>query len=573
MTKTTNLQLNKPDKDDFYNINVQNENMDIIDTKVAGIDNQMIAAQKVLEELGEKVTITSRVTGEDITITNSAEVGIREFKIDGRTEQVTTTGKNLFNNTAKTSNVNGVTFTVNEDKSVTVNGTATNGVDSFINQDVNIGAGQYILSGCPSGGDYNKYHIQVCIDGKWNPEHYDIGNSRTIDVTQKITQVAIVIAKGATVNNLTFYPMIRLASVTDGTYEPYTGGKPSPSPEFPQDIKGIGENGEIEVTVTGKNLFDYSRLPTKSANGVTVKNNGDGSFMINAISDNMTNEFMLDTTYTHEEVVKILKVGKITFTDVAVSPYSFVRFRNSTGQVMTLYSNYNVGKKYEILQEYLDDESFEMDFGFYGVSGSAIINRVSKPILYQDGDGTWEKYKSQTVKIPLSSPLYEGDYARLKGGRIEIYRKNKMVEFPNIPSFSTLSDLGSERKYYVYYNPEMAETGFIGCDRLRKASSWGNEVYGYWVNPANVVFAFPADSTVETVNAKMAGAKILYRLKEPTTEVIENVDLSTYSNITHVTNSDKVNMKIEYFVNNENGNVIGDLQDEVTRLRKLILQS
>ena len=34
MTTTQNLKLNKPDADDFYNINVQNENMDIIDQKV-----------------------------------------------------------------------------------------------------------------------------------------------------------------------------------------------------------------------------------------------------------------------------------------------------------------------------------------------------------------------------------------------------------------------------------------------------------------------------------------------------------------------------------------------------------
>lgn len=34
MTTTTNLKLNKPEADDFYNINVQNENMDIIDQKV-----------------------------------------------------------------------------------------------------------------------------------------------------------------------------------------------------------------------------------------------------------------------------------------------------------------------------------------------------------------------------------------------------------------------------------------------------------------------------------------------------------------------------------------------------------
>ena len=39
-------------------------------------------------------------------------------------------------------------------------------------------------------------------------------------------------------------------------YEPYTGGQPSPSPDYPQEIKSIGNNGKINVTVRGKNLFD-----------------------------------------------------------------------------------------------------------------------------------------------------------------------------------------------------------------------------------------------------------------------------------------------------------------------------
>lgn len=42
-------------------------------------------------------------------------------------------------------------------------------------------------------------------------------------------------------------------------YEPYTGGKPSPSPEYPQEIVSAGEKGSIGVEITGKNLFDLSK--------------------------------------------------------------------------------------------------------------------------------------------------------------------------------------------------------------------------------------------------------------------------------------------------------------------------
>ena len=39
-------------------------------------------------------------------------------------------------------------------------------------------------------------------------------------------------------------------------YEPYVGGKPSPSPDYPQEIKSVGDSGNIEVNVRGKNLVD-----------------------------------------------------------------------------------------------------------------------------------------------------------------------------------------------------------------------------------------------------------------------------------------------------------------------------
>lgn len=39
-------------------------------------------------------------------------------------------------------------------------------------------------------------------------------------------------------------------------WEPYTGGKPSPSPDYPQGIESIGQGKAIKVGVRGKNLLD-----------------------------------------------------------------------------------------------------------------------------------------------------------------------------------------------------------------------------------------------------------------------------------------------------------------------------
>lgn len=39
-------------------------------------------------------------------------------------------------------------------------------------------------------------------------------------------------------------------------WEPYTGGQPSPSPDYPQEIESVGQDGEIGVEVYGGNLFN-----------------------------------------------------------------------------------------------------------------------------------------------------------------------------------------------------------------------------------------------------------------------------------------------------------------------------
>lgn len=43
----------------------------------------------------------------------------------------------------------------------------------------------------------------------------------------------------------------------DCNYEPYTGGKPSPSPEYPQEIESAGQDGEIGVAIAGTNLLPF----------------------------------------------------------------------------------------------------------------------------------------------------------------------------------------------------------------------------------------------------------------------------------------------------------------------------
>lgn len=141
-------------------------------------------------------------------------------------DSVVRCGKNLLPNNATTQTINGVTFTVNADGSVTANGTATDEARLVLAQ---TGAavyppGSYIVTGCPTGGANDKYMLGAYfdVDGVtiWNGE---FGYGVTYDVlnTMQTHNTCIIISKGYTASNLVFKPMIRLASITDATYEPY----------------------------------------------------------------------------------------------------------------------------------------------------------------------------------------------------------------------------------------------------------------------------------------------------------------------------------------------------------------
>lgn len=193
----------------------------------------------------------------------------------------------------------------------------------------------------------------------------------------------------------------------DGTWEPFTGGEPSPSPSYPKEPKFIGD--------VGQNLFDASKLPTKSQGGATVTNNGDGSFAISG-SGNLSGIFQLLVNLTTEETKKILKQGNLYIkTGQTCYPYFTVAIFNSDGSISKSFANINSANGViKVEPSYLEDDTIKLKFGFYGASGANIVNNSIKPMLYQVGDGQYRSF-SETPKYYLdvnaqSDNLLNGDY-------------------------------------------------------------------------------------------------------------------------------------------------------------------
>ena len=128
-----------------------------------------------------------------------------------------------------TSTKNGITFTVNSDGTVTVNGTATAEALFTLHRyltDIKL-SGNFILNGCPTGGTNTTYQIYLqrrnAENTGWdNPIYRDFGDGVNVTIEDgRLFDVNILIRNGATLNNLVFKPMLRLASNPDDTYQPY----------------------------------------------------------------------------------------------------------------------------------------------------------------------------------------------------------------------------------------------------------------------------------------------------------------------------------------------------------------
>lgn len=81
-------------------------------------------------------------------------------------------------------------------------------------------------------------------------------------------------------------------------YEPYTGGQPSPSPDYPQQIVSAGSDGKIEVNVRGKNLVDvygYSAndIPSPKAERV----------LFNTYGTTLSTTEKTDKLIVHQEII------------------------------------------------------------------------------------------------------------------------------------------------------------------------------------------------------------------------------------------------------------------------------
>lgn len=178
-----------------------------------------------------------------LVLPNSLDAPLERLELGGKTEQLNTRGVNLWRS----------------DSTVIVSGT------KYLMFDNPIQTGTYTLSAIFA----NDKSASESLFAFYNEQNQNVGGgtikqggrqSKTFTLTGKAVKVLFYASSGHDSSQgvtTTIKEMQLETGTTATTYEPYTGGKPSPSPEYPQEIKSVGkwndEKQKYEVDVKVSN--------------------------------------------------------------------------------------------------------------------------------------------------------------------------------------------------------------------------------------------------------------------------------------------------------------------------------
>ena len=332
-----------------------------------------------------------------LALPNSLDAQLERLELGGKTEQVQTSGKNLFNGKILAGKYPTDDMNIYEDKPTT----------NIFDKPVEIKPDtEYIIS---ADGRLVEGNIYIYDEaGKKITEHY----------SGKFTSPSnakYVVASGSntymTVNSAV---QIEYGS-TISSYEPYTGGKPSPSPEYPQEIKSVGRLNEdtgkyeVDVKITGKNLFDIEKAKASGGNLCTAKRENN-IVKITAIE-----------TVTSKRAYAIVSGGGICLK--AGKTYFLNGRKVGTSNMTPMFAFFkekNIGELLKIGNFYTPNEDIYIDIGIYLVGnaiGTGDTLEITDIIVCEGKDAAqYQPYTEQTLTITSDRPITKWDKLVEQGG-------------------------------------------------------------------------------------------------------------------------------------------------------------
>ena len=319
-TKTTEFNNNSTEKINAFNSNAEEKIADY-DEHVETLTSRIADLEEETEDLFNALD-TEKISGTELYIEDAKPCRAINTEIDAMYAQKTTTGAQLLDSadflfTNNTLKQNGLEVVINEDGSITINGTATNITYLKKNLKSVLEDGNYYFYNFNNINQSNETYYML-IQGRkstgYTPVDYYNTRGYQTDNFIKDTETydasfdcLFVFKEGFVANNLKLYPVISKTAQTG--FEPYTGKIASPSPDYPQAIEQVDS---VKLQCTGSNLLDYTKILStpSTTSGITIKLEANGNITISGKP-----KYSYFSVIQSKNIVDILKDGETYYLD------------------------------------------------------------------------------------------------------------------------------------------------------------------------------------------------------------------------------------------------------------------
>lgn len=533
-------------------INEIQENLNEVDNTADKDKPVSEAQQKAIAAMG----ISVEAAGSMVSVADSASAPFNALTLHGASKQATTTGKNLFS-TILESGLWAFTSKVKTPDPSYVR------VADFISVEPST---TYVLSGTA----ISNFRGNLVFYDETKTYIDQVFSFKTFTTPENAHYVLFHVTVEDTSN---IYGTVQMELGTTSTaYEPYTGGKVAPNPDFPQDINSVGDSGSLEVRTTRKNLF---QVATGTANGVTLSKINDYYVLNGTCTD--SHNFVFGASFELEAGTYTISANNPTNNGLN---FNLIDVHSSTlNETLGVLDNANYNKKTK-----------QLPSGKYACrvrieKGVTYDNFIFKPQLERGDTATnYEPYTETVVTVPLNEPLYGipvtsgGNYTDENGQRwlcdeIDAAR-GVLVKRLDIVDMSTMEWQVQANEHATWWVAPLKGMQYVTVNtnkgvalaekyRIRMATGMSLSSVGeFAVDVADVKVNNGSASEKPTGN-------MLYALAEPIETPLTEEQLTalyslrSYEGVTNVFTNDIGGLSVECFKNTDNGRAAGVLKENL----------
>lgn len=428
---------------------------------ISNIKKEQTTQNNELEELRQENQMLKNMfpTGETeeaeyLSITDSAEASLKELKVSGNSWQETRSGKNKFDLNSISEDASG-TLDIYE-TGIGATWRNTRYTEKLNMNRIKAGTYKYCFKLSISNSNYSDSLVFYDKDNKvytislWNNGY----ETSEITFEKEIVAIQLFINSNKSQGNwfkVEDFMLIPIDSTVSTDYEPYGV---MPSPEYPSPIQNV--EGNVEVEVTGKNLFDN-----------TLKNYG---------------------LYGMKATTIPTGIRMVSDTDVGTSDYKYgvfttINLSNYVGKTVrmkaTIKSNSNLRGTYNIgicnskgtnrivkegtttsgkiisfvVPEIIEEQKYLAIWLYANAGGTGAtgdyVDYTNVIITIDNEDMTYEPYQSQTITFPLKEgqKMYEGSTMLSNG----INNTRAQIVLDGSSNYKKVESMGTNNYGYTWF--------------------------------------------------------------------------------------------------------------------------